>query len=178
VREQFFRFPSDASHLQPAGSHRCDFSETDTRSCFSWGNTSRNQPTEPAITRIARRRLTEKLVTIPRSPMSGRRRAQSATPWALAVPQNRTTALLREARVQLFPCPSAVAFRHPALSSYDVNDREYNDPHGIDEVPIERQDVNSIHVLLFDLPHQRKCEHDCEAENANDHVKPCNPTNE
>jgi len=119
---QFFRFPSDASHLQPLVVTGVIFSETDTRSCFSWA-THREQPTEPAITRIAPRRLTEKLVTNPAKPNVRPKASTIATPWALAVPQNRTTALLREARVQLFPCPSAVAFRHPALSSYDVNDR-------------------------------------------------------
>src|SRR5260370_21691230 len=41
------------------------FSETDTRSCFSWDKTSRNQPTEPAIARIAPRTLTEALLTNP-----------------------------------------------------------------------------------------------------------------
>jgi len=85
--------------------------------------------------------------------------------------------LLREARVQLFPCPSAVAFRHQLYRPTSKR-REYNDPHGIDEVPIERQDVNSIPCSCFDLPHQRKCEHDCEAEMANDHVKIVQSDNE
>ncbi len=40
----------------------------------------------------------------------------------------------------------------PALSSNDVNDREYHNPHCIDEVPIKRQDVNSIRVLLLEPP--------------------------
>src|SRR5260370_8206259 len=34
-------------------------------SCFSWGNTSRNHPTQPASVKIAPRMLTEALVTNP-----------------------------------------------------------------------------------------------------------------
>src|SRR6266853_447311 len=134
-------------------------SSTETRSCFSSGNASRNQPTQPAIARIAPRRLTAILVTSPaNSSVKPKARtighavgAGSSTVFINGSTSRGDSSIISEPICSSLLSSGLVQPYRP-LSSNDVNDREYHNPHCIDEVPIERQDVNSIRVLLLDSP--------------------------
>ena len=62
----------------------------------------------------------------------------------------------------------------PALSSpsNDVNHRENHNPHHIYEMPVERQYVDAIGMLLLNIPKQRERHYGGETNQAHNHVKP------
>src|SRR5438093_4800907 len=107
-----------------------------TVSYASRGNTSRNQPTAPAIESTAPRALIEMLVTKPAK--------SSVTPKA------RTIGHAVGAGI------SSVVLSVAISAPDDVDDCEDDDPHYVDEVPIERQHVQAFAVFGARVSTQRE----------------------
>src|SRR5262245_32135149 len=146
---------------------RCGMCATGTDSIFSCGKTSRNQPMYPLTASIAPTTLTAAFVTRPAT--------TSITPKAKtigdAVGAGSSTVSVRR-------CASAceLMFRFASctgvLAPDDVYDREHHDPHRVHEMPIERQHVDAVGVLLPHAAEPRECHHGREQDQADDHVKP------
>src|SRR5260370_32143527 len=120
-------------------------------SCFSCGNTSRNHPTQPATMKIATRMLTEALVTNPAN--------TNVSPKARMIGHavGAGSSIVRGAcspasRLSI----SDPIFQFLLLSSNHVNDRKNHNPHGIHEVPVQRQDVNTFSVLWSHVSQKRE----------------------
>src|ERR1700685_1418399 len=139
--------------------------EPGTDSCFSRGSTSRNQPIHPQTVKIAPMMLTGALVTRPAN--------SNATPKAATIGQavGAGSSMLpgEPARVSVrsVPIPPTLS-----LASNDVNDSENHNPHCIHEMPVNRQHVDTISVLLLNIPKQRERHHCGKADKPNNHVKP------
>src|SRR5438309_1220548 len=103
-------------------------------SCFSWGNTSRNQPTQPASVKIAPRMLTEVLVTNPaktnvrpKARMIGHAvGAGSSIVFCIALSVSGGSSSVSEG-----------IFQYLSSSSNHVHDRENDNPHHVSEVDRE-----------------------------------------
>src|SRR5260370_2193959 len=113
-------------------------------SCFWCGRTSRNQPAQPASVKIARRMLTEALVT--------------NTAKTNVRPKARVIGHAVGAGSSIVPCialsvfsdgsgVSEAIFQYLSSSSNHVHDRENDNPYHVDEVPGERQDVDALSVF-------------------------------
>ena len=116
---------------------------TGTVSCFSSGKTSRNQPTYPVIASNAPRTLTEALVTSPVKTKATPNAAQRGHAVGAGIASAAGRLLLLIGRKPTGSCASP-------LSANEVDNAEDDDPHRIHEVPIDREHVHAVGVLLLD----------------------------
>ena len=134
-------------------------SEIRTDSCFSRGRTSLNQPTTPAREIIAPSTEIDALVTNP---------AKSSVR-----PNANTIGDEVGAGISIVFGDSVLITSTPLQlsTSDDIHDRKDNDPNGVDEVPIKRQNADRFSVLPPDVSkHGKEC-HSCQGNKAHGHVK-------
>ena len=118
----------------------------------------------PLIAKIAPRKLTDQLVTKPR-------KNQSETEGQNDRPRCRCRHFDRFCFIGT-PEFCREVFH---LAPNHVDNSEDHDPNCVYEVPIERQYVNSLGVLLLHLSEKCECHHCRQAHEAHDHVKAVQP---
>src|ERR1700733_10137450 len=105
-----------------------------------------------------------------------RRASPSARTMGQGVGAGRTTTSLRcscaeSGFVWCVRSPSCIALPPLwSLSAENVNDREYDDPDGVDEVPVEREHLEFFCVLFFHEATEREYEGERKHDEADDDV--------
>src|SRR5215831_10243717 len=122
-----------------------------TLSCCSWGSSWRNQPTQPETARIAPSVLTMPLVSRPaKSSATPKARttghavgAGNSTLAGVLVPFGFTSGSIAKS-LSLADCPQ-FRFSFPD----DIHHGEYDHPHDVHKMPIERQHIDAMRLLVF-----------------------------
>src|SRR5215469_11716572 len=145
---------------------RSSSNTTGTVSSCSRGNTSRNQPTQPATARARPRTLTEALV---RRPANIKVKPKAKTRGQAV---EAGTSISTGARGLCSTCSTdtSVAMFFSSAAE-NVNDGENNDPHGIHKMPVHGQHLDASRLLRRNATCQPEKQHDAQQDQSNSHVR-------
>src|SRR6516165_11233808 len=145
---------------------RCSSNTTGTVSSCSRGNTSRNQPTQPATASTTPKTLTDALV---RRPANIKVKPKAKTRGHAV---DAGTSISTGARGLCSACSmdASVAIFFSSAAK-NVNHGENNDPHGIHKMPVHRQHVDASRLLRPNTTRQPEKQHDAQQDQSNSHVR-------
>lgn len=139
-------------------------SNTGTDSCCSRGRTSRNQPMHPLTAKIAPKMLTAAVVTIPAN--------TNATPRAKTIGHavgDGSSTVFGPSSCVFIGTSTFVVIYHSTPD--DVNHREHHHPHRVYKMPIERQYIEAIGMLVPHVSPKQKSQNGREKNQTYCHVE-------